>query len=160
MVANVARVIRRTCSLIILTIDRDTPPRLPLPLEVAACDEHARTTLRASVDSLVVLDFTWAAHHQRMGRESVSAIHKVHEPFGETLSVHAAWDVGGGGACSERIPPNGSRFISYPGETLKPTPPRETTFCEGCHSTPTPFFWGSQSSPSAAGGGARSGAVR
>ena len=45
------RVIRQACSLTILTIDRDTPPRLPLPLEVAARDERARTTFRASVDS-------------------------------------------------------------------------------------------------------------
>ena len=38
-------------ALTILTIDRDPPPRLPLPLEVAARDERAGTTLRASVDS-------------------------------------------------------------------------------------------------------------
>ena len=30
----------------------------------------------------------------------MSAIHEDHEPFDEDISVHAAWDVGGGGACS------------------------------------------------------------
>ena len=57
-------------------------------------------------------------------------------------------------------PPKGSRFISHPGENAKPTPTRETTFCEGCHTTPTHFLGGSQSSPSAAGDGARGGTVR
>ena len=49
----------------------------------------------------------------------MSATHEVHEPFGEIISVHAAWDVGGGGACSEMISPNGARFISHPGENVK-----------------------------------------
>ena len=65
------------------------------------------------------LDFTWEVHHQRVGRESVSATHEVHEPFGEIISVHAAWGVGGGGACSEMISPTGSRFIWHPGENVK-----------------------------------------
>ena len=91
----------------------------------------------------------------------MSAIHEDYEPFDEDLPVHAAWDVGGGGTCTERSSSNGSRFIWHPGETLKSTLPRETTFCEGCHSTPTHFPGGSQSSPSAAGdGAARGGAMR
>ena len=49
----------------------------------------------------------------------MSSIHEVHEPFSEILLVHAAWDVGGGGACIERISLNGSRFISHPGENVK-----------------------------------------
>ena len=53
-----------------------------------------------------------------MGRESVSAIHEAHEPFGEDISVHAAWVVGGGGACSEMTSPNAPRFISHPGENV------------------------------------------
>ena len=101
------------------------------------------------------LDFTWELHHQRMGRESVSVIHEVHEPFDEMFSVHAAWDVGEGGACTENISPNGARFIWHPNETLKSTPPRETTFCEGYHNTPTHILGGSQSSPLDAVGGRR-----
>ena len=49
----------------------------------------------------------------------MSATHEVHEPFVEILSVHAAWDVGGGGACTERISTNGARFIWHPGENVK-----------------------------------------
>jgi hypothetical protein len=50
-----------------------------------------------------VLDFTWEVHHQRVGRESVSAIHEVHEPSHQIIPVHAACDVGGGGVCTETI---------------------------------------------------------
>ena len=95
---------------------------LPL-LEVAARDERARTTLRASVDSSCSISpGRCIMHHQRMGgRESVSAIHEVHEPFHQILPVHAAWDVGGGGggACSERTCSNGPHFSSHPGENAK-----------------------------------------
>ena len=44
--------------------------------------------------------------------------------------MHAAWDVGGGGACFEKTSPNGSRFISHPGENVKNrlTPPRKQLF--------------------------------
>ena len=68
----------------------------------------------------------------------MSATHEAHEPFDGILSVHAAWDVGGGGACFERIPSNGA-LVSFitPVKTLTSSPPRETTFCEGCHNTPT-----------------------
>ena len=48
----------------------------------------------------------------------MSAIHEVHEPFDEDISVHAAWDVGGGDACPEMISWNGSRFIWHPGENV------------------------------------------
>ena len=56
-----------------------------------------------------------------MGREGVSAIHEVHEPFGKIISLHAAsWDVGGGGACTEMLLSSGSRFILHPeGENVK-----------------------------------------
>ena len=65
---NVARVIRQAYPLTIMTIDRDYPARLPLPLVVAARDDRAGRTLRASA-RLVVLDITWAVNHQRVGGE-------------------------------------------------------------------------------------------
>ena len=67
---NAARVLRQACSLTILTIDRDYPPdcRLHSPLEVAARDGPSRATVAAAVPR-VVLDFTWAVHHQRLGGE-------------------------------------------------------------------------------------------
>ena len=42
--------------------------RLHSPLEVAARDGSSRTTVAAAVPR-VVLDFTWAVHHQRLGGE-------------------------------------------------------------------------------------------
>ena len=42
--------------------------RLHSPLEVAARDEASWTTVAAAVPR-VVLDFTWAVHHQRLGGE-------------------------------------------------------------------------------------------
>ena len=77
-----------------------------------------RGQLSARRDRLAELDFTWEVHHQRVGRESVSAIHEDYEPFDEDISVHAAWDVGGGGACTKRTRRDGSRFISHPGENV------------------------------------------
>ena len=58
--------------------------------------------------------------------------------------------------------PHQTALVSFgtPVKTLTPSPPRETTFCEGCHNTPTHILGGSQSSPSAAGDGARGRAVR
>ena len=44
------------------------PARLPLPLVVAARDDRAGGALRASA-RLVLLDFTWAVNHQRVGGE-------------------------------------------------------------------------------------------
>ena len=44
---------------------------------------------------------------------------EAHEPFDPFISVHAAWDVGGGGACTKRTRSNSSRFISHPGENVK-----------------------------------------
>ena len=48
--------------------------------------------------------------------------------------------------------PHQTALVSFrtPVKTLAPSPPRETTFCEGCHSTPTHILGGSRSSPSAA----------
>ena len=66
--------------------------------------------------------------------------------------------MGGGGACFKKndLPKRLSFHVSFgapPAKTLKPTPvikrnqaPRETTFCEGCRSTPTHTLGGSQSS--------------
>ena len=44
------------------------PARLLLPLVVAARDDRAGRTLRAS-ERLALLDFTWAVNHQRVGGE-------------------------------------------------------------------------------------------
>ena len=49
--------------------DRPRPPaRLHSPLEVALRDGPTRATVAAAVPR-VVLDFTWAVHHQRLGGE-------------------------------------------------------------------------------------------
>ena len=59
---NVARVIRQTCSLTILTIDRDYPPDCT---HLSKWRPASRTAVAAAVPR-VVLDFTWAVHHQRL----------------------------------------------------------------------------------------------
>ena len=76
----------------------------------------------------------------------MSAIHEVHEPFGEDISVHGAWDVPykaaapkgtafcfsnyywEEGARPPKCPPQ-TALVSFgtPVKTSKPTPPRETT---------------------------------
>ena len=61
------QVLRQACSLTILTIDRDYPPDCT-HLEVAVRDGPSRTTVAAAVPR-VVLYFTWAVHHQRLGGE-------------------------------------------------------------------------------------------
>ena len=63
-----------------------------------ACEDNS-----PRVGRLAELDFTWEVNPQRVGRESVSATHEAHEPFDQIISVHAAWDVGGGGTCTEMI---------------------------------------------------------
>ena len=84
-----------------------------------ACEDNS-----PRVGRLAKPDFTWEAHHhQRVGRGSVSPIHEAHEPSDPLIiSVHAAWDVGGGGACTEMNGSNGARLIWYPGENVRIVP--------------------------------------
>ena len=62
------RVLRQACPLTIMPIDRDHPPDCTHLSKLRLRDGPSRTTVAAAVPR-VVLDFTWAVNHQRVGAE-------------------------------------------------------------------------------------------
>ena len=79
--------------------------RVKLPIQRSRDEREARTLRAAAMPARSERGSNESNDPRdvRVGRERVSAIHEAHEPFDQMISVHAAWDVGGGGACTEII---------------------------------------------------------